>query len=66
MCFTPALVTASSMAAASLTVMASGFSQMTSFPASAAAIEGARCWSSGVHTSRIWMSGSSSISFQSV
>jgi hypothetical protein len=38
MCGTPAFRTAATIASASTTVLASGFSQITAFPASAAAI----------------------------
>ena len=66
MFFTPAVRAASAMERASATVIASGFSQMTCLPAWAAAMEGAPCSLSGVHTSTIPTCGSRTRSFQSV
>ncbi len=53
MCATPARSTAASMRSASLTVLARGFSQITAFPARAAAMAISAWLSPGVQMSTI-------------
>ena len=65
MLFTPARPAACIIARACSTVIASGFSQITCLPCSAAATLGSQCTSSGVQLSITWILGSSTIRFQS-
>ena len=64
--FLAASSAASAIALASDAVLAIGFSQITCLPASSAAIETSACALLGVHTLIISISGSLTISFQSV
>ena len=63
---TPALSTAATISSASAAFIASGFSQTTILPASAAAITMSWCSTLGTHTSIRSMSGRAIIRRQSV
>ncbi len=63
---TPAFCTAATMALASFTVLARGFSHRTALPARAAAMAISAWLSPGVTTSTTWMSSRATTSRQSV